>query len=165
MEPKRPLFLICLAIAGLIPMVSFYLSGQWILALASLLPVGSMYFVFRSSHSICAHISLAGFTGLGMVGILLHMPIMVFAFATTAALASWDLVLEMQPEYPATANYERQHLLTLGMALGLGMLAAGSLVWIHLQIPFGGMLALGIILLVSLNQVLSYVQKEWGSDC
>ncbi len=164
MELKRALFLVCLAVAGLILMVSFYLSGQWILALASILPVGSMYYVFRSSNSIWAHLSLAGFTGLGMVGILLHMPTLVFAFATTAALASWDLVLEMQPEYPSTANYERQHLRTLGMALGLGVLAVASLVWIRWQIPFGGMLALGIILLVSLNQVLSYVQRDGGCD-
>lgn len=77
-----------------------------------------------------------------------------------AALASWDLALEMQLEYPATKKYERQHLQYLGIALGFGLLGVGSLHWFHIKLPFGVMLMLGVIMVVLINQFLSHIQKS-----
>jgi len=163
MERKQRLFFICLAVAALSLMVNFYLFDRLMLALATLLPIGSILFARRPSLSWLAHFSLAGFTGLSAVGVLLNIPLISMILACTAALASWDLVLEMQAESPTTELYERLHLKFLGAALGLGLLGIGVVHWIHWRLSFVVMLMLGIIMLVCLNRVMNYLQQNTGS--
>ncbi len=159
MVRKQTLFILSLIIAVLILMVNFYLSGQRALAIAALLPAGLMVYARRSLQPIMAHISLAGFTVLSAIGIMLNNTLMLMVLAMTATLASWDLVLEMHLEYPTTEKYERHHLQYLGIALGLGLLGASTIHWLYARLPFGVMLALAIIMLISLNQVLTYLKK------
>ena len=113
----------------------------------------------RPSQSWLAHLSLAGFAGLSAIGALLDIPLIPMVIATTAALASWDLVLEMHVEFHTTELYEKLHLKFLGAALGLGLLGAGVFQWIHWQLSFIVMLGLGILLLVCLNRVISFIQQ------
>ena len=162
MKPKQRLFFICLVVAVLSLMVNFCLFDRLILALATLLPIGSMVFAHRASLPWLAHFSLAGFVGLSTVGTLLNIPLMLMVLASIAALASWDLALEMHAESPTTELYERLHLKFLGAALGLGLLGIGFGHWIHWRFPFVVMLVLCIIMLVCLNQVMNYLQQGDG---
>lgn len=163
MERKQHLFFFCLAVTVLSLMVSFYLNDRLMLALAAFLPLGSMVLARRPSRSWMVHFSLAGFASLSAVGVLLGIPLMAMVLATTAALASWDLVLEMHAESPTTELYERLHLKFLGVALGLGLLGTGMVHWIHWRLSFVVMLMLGIIILVCLNRVMNYLQQNTGS--
>ena len=164
MERKQCLFSVCLVVVVLNLTVYFYLFDRLMLALAVVLPFGSMLVYSRKpSPSWLAHISLAGFTALSAVGAILNVPLMPMAIATIAAIASWDLALEMHVEYPETELYDKLHLKFLGAALGLGLLWIGFGHWIHWRFPFVVMLVLGIIMLVCLNQVMNYLQQNTGS--
>jgi MFS family permease len=164
MERKQCWFFVCLVVVVLSQTVYFYLFDRLILALAVLFPFGSLLVCSRRpSLSWLAHISLAGFTGLSAGGVLLNVPLMPMAIATTAALASWDLVLEMHAEYRETELYDKLHLKFLGAALGLGLLWIGIFHWIHWRLPFVGMLVLGISMLVCLNRGMNYLLQSMES--
>ena len=119
-----------------------------------------LWSAYRPIYHRLAHFSLAGFTGLSAAGVLLDLPLMPLVLAPTAALASWDLVLEMHADASATDLYERAHLQYLSAALGLGLSGVGILVWIHLRLAFIAMLALGVILVVCLNWLVKNLQRN-----
>jgi len=157
---KRSLFFISVAVAELSLAVCFTLNDRLWLATATLLPLAGMLFAYRPAFHRLAHFSLAGFTGLSAAGVLFDLPLLPLVLAPTAALASWDLVLEMHDGSPATELYERAHLQYLSAALGVGLSGVGILVWIHLRLAFIAMLALGVILLVCLNWLVMYIQRN-----
>ena len=160
MGRKRSLFFICLAVAELSLATCLILNDRLWLAVATILPLAGMLFAQKPAFNRLAHFSLAGFTGLSAAGVLLDLPLMPLVLAPTAALASWDLVLEMHADAPATDLYERAHLQYLSAALGLGLSGVGILVWIHLRLAFIAMLALGVILVVCLNRIMNYLQQK-----
>ncbi len=163
MARKRVLFLISLAIAGITPSVSFALSGRLYFSILPLLFLGFMLYSHRSSKPLLAHISLAGFSIIFGIGVFLNTSLVVMVIAMAAGLASWDLVLEIQSKYPTTLKYERSHLQCLGIAFGLGLLCVGAFHLLQFRLPFGVMLVLGIVMLVSINQFITYVQKRTGT--
>ncbi len=163
MARRQVLFLISLAVAGLIPSVSFALSGQWPFAIPLLVFIGLMLYSNRSSKPLLAHICLAGFSIIFAIGVVLNTSLVVMVIAMAAGLASWDLVQEIQSKSPTTLKYERYHLQYLGIAFGMGLLGVGAFHWLQIRLPFGVMLALGIIMLVSINQFITYIQKRTGS--
>jgi hypothetical protein len=163
MQRKQRLFFICLVVAGLSLMASFYLFNRLLLALAALLPVGCMVFGRRSTRTWLAHLSLASFAGLSAIGVLLKIPLIPMALASTAALAAWDFVLEMHTESPPTELYDRFHFVSLATALGLGLLVIGIFQRFHFRLPFGAMLVLGIVMLVCLNRIMNYIPQNMES--
>jgi hypothetical protein len=165
MDFKRGLFLISLAVAGLSLVVSFSLARQVLPALATLLPLGAMVWARKPSFSWLATCSLVGFTGLSTAGIVLGLPLIPMALASTAALVSWDLALELHSGSSLSGSsaeklYERAHLKSLGTAVGLGVLGAGFGQWIHWQAPFVGMLALVFVALFCLDRILKNSQRQ-----
>ncbi len=160
MALKRMLFFISLVIVSLILMLDFYLSGQQALAAAVLLPVGLIISALRWFRPILAHISLAGFTILTAVGAILNSGMMVMVFALLAAVASWDLILELLRKTPTTGSYDNLHLKYLGIALGFGLLGTGIGQLIHLQFPFVVLLLSGVAIVVLLDQLLSYFLQD-----
>ena len=164
MARKQRLFFICLGVATLNLMAGFYLADRIILVATVLLPMGAMLFARKPACSWLAHFSLAGYAGLSAAGILLNIPLMLMVLATKSALASWDLVLEMNAVLPTTKAYDRLHLLYLGAAIGLGLLGVTIFHWIHWRFSFGGMLALGIGLLVCLYQMMNYSKNNKESQ-
>jgi hypothetical protein len=158
---KQTLFFISLAVAGLSLMVSFYLAQQSLLALAALLPIVAMFFARQPLMAWLASCSLAGFVSLSVVAIILHLPLLPVVLASTAALASWDLALEIQSGLSLDGSspnnlYESLHLKFLGSTVILGLLGAGISQWIHWQVPFVGLLVLVFVTLFCLGHVLNY---------
>lgn len=164
MDLKQRLFFVCLAVAGLSLLVSFYLSHQLPLTLATLLPIGAMLLARRPSLSWLAHLSLVGFTGLSAAGILLNISLMQMVIASTAALACWDLLLENQTRFSndglsSTRPYESLHLKSLGAAVGLGLLGVGVGHWIHWEAPFVGVVVLVIATVFCLERAMHYAKR------
>jgi len=164
MDLKQRFFFICLAVAGLSLLASYYLSRRLPLVLAALLPVGAMLLARRPSMSWLAHLSLAGFTSLSAAGIVLNISLMPMVIASAAALASWDLLLEERARlssggFSPTRLYERLHLKSLGAALGLGLLGAGAGQWIHWQAPFLGTFVGVIFTLFCLDRAMHYSKR------
>ena len=169
MDLKGRLFLFCLTLAGLSLAASFYLSRQLPLSLTSLLPFAGMLLARRPSLDWLAYFSLAGFVGLSAAGILLDIPLMPMAIASTSALASWDLLLESRSvtpggRVPSNSLYTKFHLKSLGVALGLGLLGVGIGQWIHWKIPFMGMIVLVILTLFCLGHAMDYLKSLSSSD-
>jgi hypothetical protein len=160
MEIKQRLFFTCLAVAGLSLMVSFYLFHQLPLALAALIPVGTMLLACRRSQTWLVHLSLVGFTGLSAVGILLDIPLILMVPASTAALAGWDLLLEMHTGFSSTVPSDRLHLRYLGIAVGLGLFGVGIGSWIQWRVPFVVMLIIVIIIFFSLNEFIHHFLQD-----
>lgn len=169
MDLKRRFFFICLALAGLSLASSFYLNRQLPLALAVLFPVAGMLLARRPSLEWLAYFSLAGFAALSASGILLGIPLMVMAISSSAALASWDLILESRPvapegSIPPTGLYVKLHLKSLGAAVGLGLLGVIAGQWVHWQVPFLGMIVLVILALFSMDRLMEYLKRLSSSD-
>lgn len=169
MDLKTQLFYICLTVAGLSLSASFYLSRQIPLSLVSLILVASMLLARRPSLDWLAYLSLAGFAGLSAAGILLDIPLMLMAIASTSALASWDIILESRPVapgggVPSTGLYTKIHLKSLGAALGLGLLGVGVGQWAQWKIPFMGMIVLVILTLFCLGHAMDYLKRLSSSD-
>lgn len=169
MDLKERLFFICLTLAGLSLAASFYLNRQVPLALAVLFPVAGTFLARRPSLDWLAYFSLAGFVGLSAAGVLLDIPLIPMAIASTSALASWDLLLDSQTVAPgggapSTGLYTRLHLKSLGAALSLGLLGVGLSHWIHWKIPFVGMIVLVILTLFCLDHAMDYLKRLSSSD-
>jgi hypothetical protein len=160
MEVKQRLFFICLAVAGLSLMVSFYLFHRLPLALAALFLVGCMLLARRRSQSWLAYFSLVGFTGISAVGIMLDIPLMPMVLASTAALAGWDLLLEMHAGFSSTEPNDRLHLKLLGIAVGLGLFGVGIGSWIQWRVPFVVMLIIVVIIFFSLNKFMNHFLQD-----
>ena len=113
----------------------------------------------RFSSSLLAHLSLAGFTILSALGIMLNFAFMPMVLASLAALASWDLALEMNRPF-TTKPYEKLHFKYLGTVVGLGL--AGTVLgqWIHWRLPFSGTVLFIVALWVFLNQVMNLIPKD-----
>ncbi len=160
---KRTVFYACLAVAGTLLVVSFYVSHQGRLALASLLPVGAMLYARRSPGILWTHISLAGFALFAAVGAVSNIPLMPMALVMVTALVSWDMALEMRTRIPTTTSYDSQHYKYLAIALGLGLAGSAIGQLIHARLPFVIMLGLGIFILVWMNQLIGYYLKSRDS--
>jgi hypothetical protein len=169
MDLKGRLFFICLTVAGLILTASFYLSRQLPLSLVSLLPIAGMLLARRNSLDWLAYFSLAGFAALSAFGILLDIPLIPMAIASTSALASWDLLLESKSIAPgdrvlSSRLYTKIHLKSLGAALGLGLLGVGVGQLVYWKIPFVGMVGLVILTLFCLGHAMDYLKRLSSSD-
>jgi hypothetical protein len=105
---------------------------------------------------------LGGFTILAAAGVELNTALIPMGLATCAALASWDLVLERNEQFN-TKPYEKLHLSFLGAAIGLGFfgIVIGQL--IHLRLPFVGMLGVVVVTLISIDQVMKFIQHDRAS--
>ena len=162
MERRQALFFTCLASAGLILVLNFYMSGDVILAMVPLLPTGTMVYAYRRTQHLAASFSLAGFSILSAAGVVLNHALIPMGLATCAALASWDFVLEGKPQLK-TKHYEKLHLCYLGAAIGMGLLGTATGLLLHLRLPFVGMLGLVVAALISINQVMKYIQHDRAS--
>lgn len=94
--------------------------------------------------------------GLAASGLFVSIPFLLMMFAATFALAGWDIVLftdALTPDPPADMirRLEERHYRSLIAALGLGLLAAVSGPAIRIRIPFGWMVLLAILALLSLE--------------
>jgi len=81
------------------------------------------------------------------------------------ALAAWDLllldgVLGANSSAEQVRRYENNHLQSLGLALGAGLLLAFLGGWLHLQIPFVVMMLFIALVLIGLDRVWRTIKKR-----
>ena len=138
--------------------VGYAMAGQWV-ALGAVLIAFLAWLAARQRQS--TWLSLAALVisiSLAAAGLLSGASPTFMIFSATLALASWDLVfldhiLAGSSSAQTVTLLEKKLYQSLVLALGLGLLAAVTGRMIRLQIPFGGVVLLAILALLSLDRL------------
>ena len=98
------------------------------------------------------------------VGMLVGAAPLWMIFGAVLALAGWDLELlslklSSSSSNEGTTSLLSQHVLALGLVVGLGLLLAGSGRMLALQIPLAGMILLAVLTLFALEHAWRSLTK------
>jgi len=101
------------------------------------------------------------YLGLAVYGLQAGYSPLMMILGATAALAWWDLVLlPSNKAAPLPPDFVNQHLRSLALAAGLGLLLAIAGLQIHLELPFGVILLLAVLIFAALERVVNYFRKK-----
>lgn len=111
-----------------------------------------------------ADLFLGGMVLLVMIGGLLHLMAYLLLPALLAALGAWDLIrfqgrIGHPPFSESVLEIEKQHLTLLGFVLLAGGILASLMLIARIQISFSVSLVLGVILIISLGQVVRLLRN------
>jgi hypothetical protein len=130
----------------------------WLLGLAVLVWLGG---IFADKWSVAVFV---GMVGLAAAGVYMGAATILVVLGATSALASWDLASWedfVAGGLPAEAitRLEWRHYAYLALALGAGLLAVilGRLV--RVQLPFGVLLILAVLVFLGVDQVWRFTKK------
>jgi hypothetical protein len=133
-------------------------AGQWMVlwGVPVALSVWLIAVKWRSSFLSLAALILS--IGLAAAGVFLSAPFLLMITAATFALAGWDIViftnaLTPDPSAGSFRRLEERHYWSLISALGFGLLAAAAGPAIRIRIPFGWMILMAILALLSLEGI------------
>ena len=163
MSLRKTFFAICLIILVLCLAAGYWISGQWIGAILAIL-IGPAWWLSRKyPDSLLPLVCLLGSVGLAVAGRLVGSPPLLMIFSSAAALAVWDLLLldaalGNHSATEQTRRYENEHLQSLMLALGSGLLAALLGSFLKIQIPFILLLLFIILILFALDRVWDYIK-------
>lgn len=161
---RKTLFVICLVSSALCLAAGYGIAGQWIGAMFAVL-IGVVWWLAKKyPASPLTSMGLLGTVALAVAGRLLGSPAFLMILGSALALAAWDLLLldsaiGNQSSVQHTRNYENQHLRSLMLALGCGLLATFFGRSLNIQIPFLGWILLVAFLLFALDRVLGDIKK------
>ena len=136
MKPHSILLKICLAISTVCLGAGYLASGYWQILLV--FPVLALIWFFVVKYSVfwSAAIFLVITISLAAMGILAGFPLFLMLVAGTTALASWELLQFNPKQVEIHPLLERNHLKTLGLATGTGLVLALIVSGFSLEIPF-----------------------------
>lgn len=102
---------------------------------------------------------------LEVLGALAGAPAWLCAAATASAVAAWDLsaVAASAPRDPDPVREARVmagHLRALAVGLGPGVVLAAALGWARVELPFWGVLALGLAAVLALDQASRHLERR-----
>jgi hypothetical protein len=138
--------------------VGFAMVGQWLFMPGILLALSAWLFSRKQHIRPLIWIALLASVCLAAAGVFAGAPTALMLLSATLALAGWDGML-MDASLAGDAStdtlslLETKHYQSLALALVPGLLAAIAGQMIHFWIPFGGMLILMILALISLERV------------
>jgi hypothetical protein len=162
--PRKPFFVICLAVSMLCLVVGYGITGKWIGA-AFAIVIGLAWLLARKYPDsglpfICLVVSVC----LAVVGRLSGSPPLLMICGSGFALAVWDLVLlddalGSNSFGEQTKRYENKHLQSLALALGFGLFVAFLGQLLNLRIPFVLLMLFIALVLFGLDRIGSYIKK------
>lgn len=157
MTVRKNLRLVCPLIAATCLGIGYSATVRWIAVVVGILQLLAWLFAIKWSFGILTSSVLVLSVCLAAVGVLIGaMPLwMILSAAFT--LAGWDVILwnRTLPIHSLSTSLsliERKHYQNLGMALGFGLLVVVPGQLLRLHIPFGWMVVLVIITLISLER-------------
>jgi hypothetical protein len=143
----------------------FGMTGQWIATALVLAPGFAWLYSQKFPFTWPAPACLIGFVFLAAFGLFEKSPAFLMVLGATAASASWDLQnldRSMAGSSPTETarQFEKNHIQSLAIALGLGLLVAGTGLLFALQVPFVLLILLVILDLFSLDRVYRYLRNR-----
>jgi hypothetical protein len=165
MSLRKALFLFCLVISLVCLAGGFGMIGQWIGAVLVFLILLAWPLSNRFHLAWAAPACLVSLVFLAAAGLLEDTPAYLMIPGAAAALAAWDLQdlnCSMQGCSPSETarQFEKNHIRSLAIALGIGVLMAvtGSLITLH--VPFAILIGLILLNLYSLDRIFSYLRNR-----
>jgi hypothetical protein len=140
-------------------------AGQWVAAGLVLVPIIAASFYRRFPAAWLPSACLVGLVCLAAAGLLVGAPTVLMFLGATAGLAAWDLmnldrVMESGSSSNTASRFEKMHALSLTLALGIGLLMAGSGELFSLRLPFVLLILLILLDLLSLDRVSRYLGRR-----
>lgn len=138
--------------------VGYGLVGQWLALSGSLLALPAWLFGYQWRSRSLFLAALLFSVGLAAAGLFAGASPALMMVSATLALAGWDgmlLDLSLADHIPANpvSLFEKNHFQSLALALVSGLLAAIAGQMLRFRIPFGGLVLLVILALLSLERV------------
>jgi hypothetical protein len=161
---RKTLFVICLSLAVLCLAAGYGMAGQWMGAMLAILMGPAWLLARKYPGSRLPLVCLLVTVGFAVAGRLIGSPPFLMIFASTAALAVWDLsylnsALGNPSSVEQTRHYENRHLQSLALALGSGLLAILLGRFLKIQIPFPVWMLFIALILFALDRVWGYIKK------
>ena len=156
---------VSILIAPVVLMLVYGLEQYWIGAAAALgLGSWGLYGWKKVQSAWSADMFFGGVVLLVTIGGLLGLMTYLLLLALLSALGAWDLIrfqrrIEHSPFCESILKIEKRHLTLLGIALLVGGIFAGGLLTARMQISFGITLVLGVILIISLGQIIRMLRN------
>ena len=135
-------------------------AGYWVGIAIAILMAPAWWVAQKDPASPLPTLCLSVSVALAVAGRLIGCSPALMIFASAAALAAWDLVfLDLSAGNHSSGEptrlYEKRHLQSLLMALGLALLAIVVGRFVHIQLHF-------LVLLFSLDFILFALDRVWG---
>jgi len=164
MSLRKTFFVICLTILVLCLAVGYWIPGQWIGAMLVILMGPAWLLARKYPDSGFPLVCLLGSVSFAVAGALIGAPPFLMMVGSTFALAVWDLLfldaaLGNQSALEQTRHYENNHLQSLMMALGFGLLGTVLGSFLKTRIPFIILMLLITFLLVALDRLWGYLKN------
>jgi hypothetical protein len=165
MPQRKALFLVSLVIALVCLAGGYGTTGQWVGAILVFLIILAWPFSQRFHLTWSAPACLVSLVFLAAAGLLAGAPAFLMIPGAVAALAAWDLLgldRTMQGSSPSETarQFEQNHIRSLALALGLGVLVAVTGSLLILQFPFIILIGLVLLNLFGLDRVFWYLKNR-----
>ena len=145
--------------------LAYGLEQYWVGSVAALgLGLWGWYSIKKVQSAWGADLFLAGVVLLVTIGVLLNLITYLLFTALLGALGAWDLIrfqkrIEHSPQSEGILQIDKRHLTLLGFTLLIGGILAGVLGTVRLQLSFGVTLSLGVILIITLGEIIRVVRN------
>lgn len=165
MTKRMLIFTVSNLIATVALSLAYGLEQFWVGSIAALgLGLWSWIGLNKVRGAWIADLFLMGVVLLVTIGGLLDLIPYLLFIAILGALGAWDLFrfqkrIEHSPKSEEILQIEKRHIILLGLTLAIGGALAGVLGTVRMQLSFGVTLALGVILIITLGEIIRAVRK------
>jgi len=165
MNFRKLISIVCIMVASGALILAYGLRSDWVGSAAALgLGFWGLYGFYNLQDIWIIDLFFGGAVILVVIGGLIELAIYLLFIALVGALGAWDLVrfgnrMGRAPDQEDIKNIEKRHFILLGLAVVGGMLLAGIMLTARMQISFYATLILGVILIISLGQVVRLIRN------
>jgi hypothetical protein len=165
MALRKTFFIICLVVSTLCLAVGYAIAGQWLGAVLAIIAGFAWLLARKYPASGLPHICLFVSIGLAVTGSQTGASSLLMIYGSGISLGVWDLLYLNNSSSRnfadgQTRRYENEHLLSLALALGSGMIIASLGHFLKLQIPFVVLLLFVVLAIFGLDRIWGYLKKR-----
>ncbi len=165
MTYRMMISVVSILIAPVALSLTFGLEQYWVGSVAAVgLGLWGLYGWKKVKSAWSADLFFGGVVLLVTIGGLLGLMTYLLLLALLFALGAWDLIrfqrrIEHSPFSEGILKIEKRHLTLLGLVLLGGGILAVVMLTARMQISFSIMLVLGVILIISLGQIIRMLRN------
>lgn len=158
-------FVLCMTISVLCLTMGYAIARHWIWAVITVLMVPAWLFARKLAEIGLPFICLLLSVSLAVAGRLTGVPPLLMICGSGFALATWDLLLldvalSGSSSGEHTRHYENEHIRSLILALGLGLIMAVLGRLLTFQVPFVVLILFVLVAIVALDRTFDRIKTS-----